>query len=161
MTTAPAKHSDGSEAMATDGLAADVSPETARLYLALGRLNRALRRDAREALVGHGGLSALATLIADGPQRVGALAAAEGVTAPAMTRILNSLEEQGYVLRRPDPADGRASVVDATAAGRALVMTGRSARLRALQERLDALPSDERPRLIEALRALEALGADG
>ena len=147
--------------MATDGFAADVSPETARLYLALGRLHRALRRDAREALVGHGGLSALATLLADGPQRVGALAAAEGVTAPAMTRILNSLEEQGYVQRRPDPADGRASVVEATPAGRGLVMSGRSARLLALQERLDALPDEDSTRLVEALRALEALGADG
>ncbi|MGY2874225.1 DNA-binding MarR family transcriptional regulator [Marmoricola sp. URHA0025 HA25] len=136
------------------------SPETARLYLALGRLNRALRRDARDALVGHGGLSALATLVADGPQRAGALAAAEGVTAPAMTRILNSLEEQGYVVRRPDRVDGRASVVAATPAGLALVTTGRSARMRALQDRLDALPDEQRARLADALQSLEDLGAE-
>ena len=146
--------------MTTEDPAGTAAPETARLYLALGRLNRALRRDAREALVGHGGLSALATLIADGPQRAGSLAAAEGVTAPAMTRILNSLEEQGYVVRRPDRADGRASVVEATAAGQALVTTGRSARLRALQDRLDALPGEQRALLVDALTALEDLGAD-
>jgi len=146
--------------MTTEDPAGTAAPETARLYLALGRLNRALRRDAREALVGHGGLSALATLIADGPQRAGSLAAAEGVTAPAMTRILNSLEEQGYVVRRPDRADGRASVVEATAAGQALVTTGRSARLRALQDRLDALPGEQRALLVDALAALENLGAD-
>jgi len=146
--------------MTTEDPAGTAAPETARLYLALGRLNRALRRDAREALVGHGGLSALATLIADGPQRAGSLAAAEGVTAPAMTRILNSLEEQGYVVRRPDRADGRASVVEATAAGQALVTTGRSARLRARQNRLDALPGEQRALLVDALAALENLGAD-
>jgi DNA-binding MarR family transcriptional regulator len=131
--------------------------ETARLYLAVGRLNRALRRDAREAVIGHGGLSALASLIADGPQRAGALAKVEGITAPAMTRILNSLERLGYVERRPDPADGRASVVAATEAGESLVLHGRSARLEALQDRLDRLPSPERVALIRALTSLEQL----
>lgn len=146
--------------MTLDDPAGAAAPETARLYLALGRLHRALRRDAREALVGHGGLSALATLITEGPQRAGALAAAEGVTAPAMTRILNSLEDQGYVVRRPDRADGRASVVEATPSGQALVMAGRSARLQALQSRLDTLPAGRRAQLLDALQALEDLGAD-
>jgi DNA-binding MarR family transcriptional regulator len=140
--------------------AGDTSPEVARLYLALGRINRALRRDARDALVGHGGLSALATLIADGPQRAGALAETEGITAPAMTRILNSLEEQGYVARRPDPADGRATLVEATATGRDLVLSGRAVRLRALRARLAALPAAERARVVAALSALEGLGDD-
>ncbi|RNL63782.1 MarR family transcriptional regulator [Nocardioides marmoriginsengisoli] len=135
--------------------------DTARLYLAIGRLNRALRRDAREALVGHGGLSALASLIADGPQRAGALAVVEGVTAPAMTRILNSLESLGYVVRTPDPADRRASVVAATPAGEALVLHGRAARLQALQERLDQLDESSRHALVAALGALEELTREG
>jgi DNA-binding MarR family transcriptional regulator len=132
--------------------------EAARLYLALGRLSRALRRDARDAVVGHGGLSALATLIGDGPQRAGALAESEGITAPAMTRILNSLEEQGYVVRRPDPVDRRASVVEATEEGRGLVLHGRAVRLRALEDRLAALDPDDRTRIVAALPALEGLG---
>jgi DNA-binding MarR family transcriptional regulator len=136
------------------------SPDVARLYLALGRLSRALRRDARDALIGHGGLSALATLIADGPQRAGVLAETEGITAPAMTRILNSLTEQGYVARRPDPADGRATLVEATDAGRDLVLSGRASRLRALQDRLLALPEDQRRQLLDALPSLEELGGE-
>lgn len=131
---------------------------TTRLYLALGRLNRALRRDARDATIGHGGLSALATLIADGPQRAGALAETEGITAPAMTRILNSLEELGYVARTPDPADGRAQLVAATPAGTDLVLEKRAVRLRALQERLDRLSAEDREALTAALSALEDLG---
>ncbi|MFL6156617.1 MAG: MarR family winged helix-turn-helix transcriptional regulator [Marmoricola sp.] len=135
------------------------SEETARLYLAVGRLNRSLRRDARIAVVGHGGLSALATLLQDGPQRAGTLAQAEGVTAPAMTRIVTSLEQLGYVERRPDPEDGRASVVAATPAGETLILEGRSARLDALQQRVERLGSADREALAAALVALEQLTA--
>ena len=131
--------------------------DTARLYLAIGRLSRALRRDSRDALIGHGGLSALASLIADGPQRAGALAEVEGVTAPAMTRILSSLESLGYAARTPDPTDGRASVIAATPEGEALVLHGRAARLQALQERLDRLDDTSRQALVDALSALELL----
>lgn len=130
---------------------------TTRLYLALGRLNRALRRDARDATIGHGGLSALATLIETGPQRAGALAETEGITAPAMTRILNSLEDLGYVERTPDPADGRAQLVAATASGTELVLQKRAVRLHALSERLDRLSVAERAAVSNALGALEEL----
>jgi DNA-binding MarR family transcriptional regulator len=131
--------------------------EVARLYLAVGRLNRALRRDARDAVVAHGGLSALASLIQDGPQRPSTLAQVEGVTAPAMTRVLNSLEGLGYVVRRPDPDDGRATVVAATPAGEALVLHGRAARLEALQGRFERLSPEGRAALGTALGALEEL----
>lgn len=137
--------------------AADATEDTARLYFAFGRLNRALRRDAREALISHGGLSALASLIGDGPQRPSTLAQVEGVTAPAMTRVLNSLENLGYVVRRPDPQDGRASVVEATPEGEALVLQGRSARLQALQGRFDRLSAKDQTSLVAALTALEDL----
>lgn len=136
------------------------SEDSARLYLAVIRLNRALRRDSSDAVVGHGGLSALATLIQDGPQRAGTLAHTEGITAPAITRILNSLESLGYVERSTDPDDGRAQLVAATAAGRALVMQGRSARLQALRERFERLPRASRESLVSALAALEELTAE-
>ncbi|RNL78810.1 MarR family winged helix-turn-helix transcriptional regulator [Nocardioides marmorisolisilvae] len=133
---------------------------TTRLYLALGRLNRALRRDAKDATIGHGGLSALATLIEQGPQRAGTLAETEGITAPAMTRIVNSLVELGYVERTPDPADGRAQLVAPTTSGTALVLDKRAVRLRALQERLDRLSEDERAAVTTALAALENLTSE-
>ena len=131
--------------------------DASRLYLALGRLSRVLRRDARESAIGHGGLSALATLVLDGPQRPSVLAETEGITAPAMSRILSSLADLGYLERRPDPKDGRASVVEATAAGVSLVHSGREARQRALQARIDRLPPRSRALLHDALGALEDL----
>jgi DNA-binding MarR family transcriptional regulator len=131
--------------------------DVARLYFAVGRLTRTLRQDAPHALVDHAGLSALATLIADGPQRAGRLAETEGVTAPAMTRILGSLEKLGYVDRRDDPADGRACLVAATPLGRDLVLSARAVRLDALHHRFSALPDDERTLLLAALPVLEKL----
>ena len=138
-------------------LATAANDDSARLYLAMIRLNRALRRDSREAAVGHGGLSALATLIAEGPQRAGTLAQTEGITAPAMTRILNFLESLGFVARTTDPADGRAQLVAATEAGQALVVEGRSARLRAVQERYERLAPSSQQAIVDALAALEEL----
>jgi DNA-binding MarR family transcriptional regulator len=136
------------------------SEDVARLYLAVGRLNRALRRDAPDAAVGHGALSVLATLLQSGPMRLGALAEVEGVSAPAMTRIVASLEELGHVRRTPDPADGRAQLVLVTESGDGLVAQGRSQRLRALARRLERLPPDHRDRLLAAVPDLETLGEE-
>ena len=137
------------------------SGEVVRLYRALSRLTRTVRRGAQGAAIGHGALSALATLVSEDRQRIGSLAEAEGVSPPAMTRLVNYLEEQGLVVRLPDPSDGRASVVEATDAGRDLVVSGRAERLRVLQARCDALSPDDHQRLLAALPVLEALGADG
>lgn len=133
--------------------AADIS----RLYLTLGRINRALRRDARDAPVGHGGLSALATLASGEPTRLGELAAAEGVSAASMSRIVSSLETMGHVQRTADPQDGRAFLVAATPSGRQLVEAGRVARMQALAARVQGLSEAEREQLLSALPALESL----
>jgi DNA-binding MarR family transcriptional regulator len=131
--------------------------EVGRLYLCLGRVNRALRREASEAPVGHGALSALATLTRQGPMRLGELASAEGVSPPSMTRIITVLDEWGHVRRTADPADGRATIVEATASGRQVVMAGREARMNALRLRVDGLLPAEREVLRQALPVLEAL----
>jgi len=136
------------------------SEDVARLYLAVGRLSRALRRDAPDAAVGHGALSVLATLLQAGPQRLGALAELEGVSAPAMTRIVASLEQLGHVRRTPDPADGRAHLVALTESGDGLVAHGRSQRLVALAHRLERLTPEARDRLMAAVTDLEALSED-
>lgn len=139
-------------------LVPSADPDAARLFLALGRLTRALRRDVPDAAVGHGALSALRTLTTSGPMRLGALADAEGVSAPSMTRIVDSLEQLGHVRRTPDPRDGRAQLVDATESGAALVTAGRSQLLVALAARLDRLDPASRARLVDALPVLEQLG---
>lgn len=60
---------------------------------------------------------ALSILNQRGGMRVGALAAAARTTQPGMTRLIGVLEHAGLVERSADPADSRATVVNATAAG--------------------------------------------
>jgi len=134
--------------------------DVARLYSATWRTLRALRHDAGDALVGLADLSALARLTTEGPQRPGTLANSEGISAPAMARVLRSLEKNRYIVRTVDPADGRASFIAATPFGRDLVLKAQAQPLIALQARLDRLDSRERDLLSAALSPLERL-ADG
>jgi DNA-binding MarR family transcriptional regulator len=131
----------------------------ARLYLTIGRLCRALRRSGATGL-GHGSTSALATTVQAGPLRIGDLAAREGVTAPTMTRIVSVLVSEGYVVREPDPADGRGWLVRATPDGEQMITRVRAARSQALLDRIGRLPTQQRDALLAALPALEALADD-
>lgn len=60
----------------------------------------------------------LSVLSAEGPQRVGALAALSRVTQPGMTRLVQTMVDEGYVDRIADSSDSRASLIRVTAAGR-------------------------------------------
>jgi DNA-binding MarR family transcriptional regulator len=134
----------------------EVDETTARLYLTIGRLSRLLRRTNARCL-GHGSVSALATLVSCGPMRLGDLAAREGVAAPTLSRMMASLVDAGYACREPDPADGRASLVTATELGERVVCGLRSERMQDLQERLRRLSGEQRELLLAALPALEEL----
>jgi DNA-binding MarR family transcriptional regulator len=132
--------------------------DTARLYLAVGRLSRLLRRiGASSAELGHGAVSALFTLVRYRQMRLGDLAAKEGVAPPTLSRIVAGLVDGGYVRRMPDPNDGRASLVAPTKEGERVASGLYSTRLRELQRRLDRLPPDQVRLLLAALPALEAL----
>ena len=48
----------------------------------------------------------MAVLLNDGDMLMGRLAATEKMQPPSMTRIVNGLEQRGYVARHPDPRDG-------------------------------------------------------
>jgi DNA-binding MarR family transcriptional regulator len=78
-----------------------------------------------------------------GPLAIGALAAAEGVAAPTMTRLVDGLEHDGYVRRRRDPADARGVLVEATPAGKRILTRGRAQRVQTLAAGLAALSDDE------------------
>lgn len=60
---------------------------------------------------------ALGILSQRGGMRLGALASAARTTQPGMTRLIGALESAGLVARSADPADSRATVVNATPAG--------------------------------------------
>ena len=109
-----------------------------------------------------GGLSltaaaTLATLERNGPRRLTALAAREGVTQPAMTQLVARLQDSGLAERVADPADGRVVQVRITAEGRALLAGRRAARAERVAVLLARLSPDEQAALAAALPAMDAL----
>ncbi|WP_194819840.1 MarR family winged helix-turn-helix transcriptional regulator [Nocardia sp. XZ_19_385] len=83
-------------------------------------------------------LSVLDTLARRGPARLTDLTETEQLTQPGITQLITRLERDGLVLRRRDPGDGRAVIVDLTEAGRRVRQTrpdtARPARARALRD---------------------------
>lgn len=136
----------------------------AAVYRGLAHTLRWLRQAGTSAgvpaSVGHGGLSALATVSRTGPVRSGVLAEHERVTASTMSRIVDSLVAQELTERVADPADGRAYLVRLTGPGAELVERVRVARSRALRERLARMSPADRAALSAALPALSLLADD-
>jgi DNA-binding MarR family transcriptional regulator len=114
-----------------------------RLHSAALHLLRRLRTEDDALGVSPPRLSALSVVVFAGPIGMGALAAAEGVAAPTMTRLVDGLERDGLVRRRPDPADARGVLVEPTATGKRILTKGRRQRVRTLAEGLAGLTSEE------------------
>lgn len=89
----------------------------------------------------------LATLDADGPTRLTALAAATGASQPSMTQLVGRLEREGLVTRRIDPEDARATLVAITADGRALRGELHQSQNQRLGELLDTLSAHDQTTL--------------
>jgi DNA-binding MarR family transcriptional regulator len=94
----------------------------------------------------------LATLDAEGPVRLTALAAAIGVSQPSMTQLVGRLERENLVIRLIDPEDARATLVAITDSGRALRAELIQAELERLAELLDTLSPHDEATLSLALR---------
>lgn len=88
---------------------------------------------------------------------LGDLARAEKVKPPSMSRTVAGLEECGYVARRADDSDGRASIIALTDLGRAVVQADRTRRDAWLAQRLADLTPDERRTLRAAAPIIERL----
>src|SRR5688500_12017326 len=96
-----------------------------RLHSAAIHLLRRARRVDAEALLPAPQLSALSVIVYAGPITLGALAAAEQVRPPTMTRLIVSMQEAGLVKREADAEDRRVVRIVATAKGRRLLEEGR------------------------------------
>src|ERR1043166_1880019 len=104
-----------------------------RLHSAAIHLLRSLRTEDRSSGLSGPRLSALSVIVFAGPIAMSALAAAEQVRPPTMTRLVAELERLGLVERARDSEDLRGIRVRATAKGRRLLEEGRRRRV----ERLD------------------------
>jgi DNA-binding MarR family transcriptional regulator len=135
------------------------SEDAARLRLVVARIARHLRAVDSSAL-SPTGASLLSTVVRSGRVGLSALSELEGLDAPTLSRAVTRLEDEGLFRRRPDPVDGRAVTVEATAAGKRLHKRLVAARADALRTLLAGLDTDSRRALHQALPTLEAV-ADG
>jgi DNA-binding MarR family transcriptional regulator len=117
-------------------------------------LRRAGERD-RGATISPARLSALSVVVFRGPLTLGELAGAERVRSATMTGIVNGLEGDGLVRRRPHAGDGRAVRVEATAAGRRLLQRARGDRIELIASALGDLSGEELDVLWRAGELLE------
>jgi DNA-binding MarR family transcriptional regulator len=91
------------------------------------------------------------------PQRITELAAGEGVTQPAITRVVNRLEERGWVTRESDPRDGRAVMVRLTPAGGTVFERLRGEYRALVHEEMATLDDDDVETLARAIDVLDEL----
>lgn len=140
--------------------------DTEQLAAGLGQLSRYMRmaewREAEPLGLTATQSACLSLLAGRGPCRVTLLARLLGVTQATASDVVAVLERKGHVERRPDPADGRASLVHLLAGGDAVArQTARPPS--ALVEALEALGptqgSDLRSALAEIIRHLQSVGA--
>jgi DNA-binding MarR family transcriptional regulator len=134
-----------------------VGAELDQLHRLAIALLRGVKVEDERAGISPALLSALSVLTFGGPQSLGALARAEGVQPPTMSRLVDGLERGGLARRRVDPADARGLRIEATPKGRALLLAGRARRLRRLAAAAKVLTPHTRAALAASIPALSTL----
>jgi DNA-binding MarR family transcriptional regulator len=129
----------------------------ATLRIGVMRLSRRLRAERADHGLTLTQLATLAALDRLGPATPGALADAEKVRPPSMTRVLTGLEELQLVRRTRDATDGRRAIIELTPAARALLKDDRRRREAWLAKQLSAMTADERAVLQAALPLMDRL----
>ena len=127
------------------------------LRAAIGRLSRRLR----DTAAGHGltptQTSVLFMVARRGPLGMSELAALEDLNPTMLSRVVGLLVERGLLARTADPADRRAALVAATAAGVELRERIHRERAGTLGRELARLDDAERAALAAAVPLLERL----
>ncbi|WP_405527051.1 MarR family winged helix-turn-helix transcriptional regulator [Streptomyces avidinii] len=133
-----------------DGPVSHAISRVARLHrIAAGRVLRDLGlHPGQEFLMMH--------LWDSGAVRQSELIKAVGLDPSTVTKMLQRLEQSGHVRRRPDPADRRASLVEATDASCGLLVAVRRAWGELERQTLDGLDAAERTELTRLLGKVEA-----
>jgi DNA-binding MarR family transcriptional regulator len=133
----------------------DLGVLASELRVILGQLLRRLRAEHRFPL-GQG--SVLGRLDREGTASIGQLAVAERVRPQSMAQTVADLEAAGLISRRPDPGDGRRTLVDLTEQGRRTLDEDRRDRAGWLASAIEReLSVAERRRLAQDLELLRRL----
>ena len=132
------------------------------LRISVGKLIRRVRELAEPGDFTPTQKSALLRLERDGPVTVSALAREEGVRPQSMRVTVAALEEIGVISGKPDPTDGRQTLIDLTPAFSKTMRANRAAKddwlVRALQSQLSP---PEQKQLAAAVKLLQRLADFG
>ena len=138
--------------------AAQLAALTGELRISLGKLIRRVREQASAGDFTSAQQSVLLRLERDGPATVSALARAESVRPQSMRITVAGLEAIKAVSGKPDPTDGRQTLIDLTPGFRKTVKVSRAAKEDWLTRALQAqLSSQEQKELAAAVRLLQRL----
>ncbi len=130
--------------------------EASDLRVALLRIQRQLRTRSGSDITPSQS-SALSRIEQFGPVRLGSLAELEGTTAATMSRVIDSLADRQLIDRVPDPHDGRASLVQLSPEGGALLHGLRARYTEALRGAMAELSDGEQRVVRRAIPVLERL----
>lgn len=117
------------------------------LFLVTRQVKRSAERHRPEMIVDMAGYHVLAHLHFGGPQRATEVAATFHTDPSTISRQVSSLVRTGLVERRADPADGRASLLAATADGVRVIETERRRRARVIAQVLGSWEPADRDAL--------------
>lgn len=99
---------------------------------------------------------AVVVLMRHGEMRLSELSDHLRIAARSATEVVDALQEHGFVERRPDPADRRATLVALTEQGWRAGAAIREARSKQTQEFFEVLSPEDRADLVRILRRLGA-----
>jgi DNA-binding MarR family transcriptional regulator len=132
-------------------------PTTNRLRIAFARIARRLDRQATQDGMTRTQLNVLGSVSRAKRIACSELAEIEGINPTMLSRILGTLEKDGYLRRVPDETDRRVIRAEITAHGNRAHLRMRRARTALLSEQISALSPEHADALLRALPALEAL----
>ena len=137
----------------------DLSREASDLRIATFRLARRMRTQRAVDSMSDGQFAVLAGLFIHGAHTLTELADRERVSAPAMNRTVNCLQDAGYIRRSADENDGRKVVIDLTDEGRAVVDETARRRDAWVEEALAEIEPAEREILAKAAAIMQRMVA--
>jgi DNA-binding MarR family transcriptional regulator len=130
------------------------------LGLLIGRTRRVVWTNAARRLEPFGetvlAWQLLSHLVRDGKCSQATLAAAVGQHPAGVSRLLDDLEKQGFVVRRRDPRDRRRIFVEASARGKRRFEERRPQIVAAVDQALEPLTESDRRLLRDLLRKVTA-----
>lgn len=91
----------------------------------------------------HSQYMLLMILMDEGPQQMNSLAEFLRISTPAITNLVDKLEESGYARRTPHPTDRRVSIIGLTPDGERLVENMRAECFKLLADTIGNMPDSE------------------